>query len=57
MDDDSKYCSFKKNGCPHPPKSQYTCFRGDENWCAFAIGLREERETTDERKIIQIRGC
>lgn len=51
-----EYCSFKKCGCPISPKSSFTCFSGDEKWCAIAAALREKQEKEKEDdKIIFLR--
>jgi hypothetical protein len=48
-----EYCSFRKCGCPIPPKSLFTCFKGDEKWCAIAVTIRKkQKEENQEDKVI-----
>ena len=49
-----EYCSFKKCGCPIPPRSSLTCFKGDEKWCAIAVALREKEEEKQDNQIIAL---
>ena len=51
-----EYCSFKKCGCPVPPKSSFVCFKGDEKWCAISVALREKEEKKQDNQIIALGG-
>lgn len=51
-----EYCSFKKCGCPVPPRSSFVCFKGDEKWCAIAVGLREKQEKDSKDDKVMILG-
>lgn len=45
-----EYCSFKKGICPI---ASFTCFKGDEKWCAMADVLREKnKEEKEETNVI-----
>jgi len=49
---DEEYCSFKKDGCPVPSSSPYTCFKGDEKICTIAIIIKTKlKKTTEERGV------